>query len=46
VRLARKKMFFDSGKARTELGYEATQIDEALNRAIKFFQMSGLARIT
>jgi len=46
VRMARKKMFFDSGKARTELGYEATQIDDALNRAIKFFQMSGLARIT
>ena len=46
VRMARKKMFFDSGKARTELAYEATQIDDALNRAIKFFQMSGLARIT
>ncbi|MBV8361001.1 MAG: NAD-dependent epimerase/dehydratase family protein [Deltaproteobacteria bacterium] len=45
VRMARKKMFFDSGKARTELGYEATPVDDALNRAIKFFQKSGLARI-
>jgi dihydroflavonol-4-reductase len=44
VRMARKKMFFDSAKARTELGYETTSIDEALDRAIKFFRMSGLAR--
>jgi len=44
VRMARKKMFFDSAKARTQLGYETTSIDEALDRAIKFFRLSGLAR--
>jgi dihydroflavonol-4-reductase len=43
VRMARKKMFFDSAKARTELGYEAAPINDALSRAIKFFRLSGLA---
>lgn len=45
VRMARKKMFFDSTKARTELGYEAAPLDEALIRAIDFFRTSGLARL-
>jgi dihydroflavonol-4-reductase len=44
VRMARKKMFFDSSKARAELGYETAPIDGALNRAIEFFRVSGLAR--
>ena len=44
VRMARKKMFFDSAKARAELGYETTPVDDALKRAIKFFRTSGLAR--
>ena len=44
VRMARKKMFFDSAKARAELGYETGPIDEALSRAIEFFRKSGLAR--
>jgi dihydroflavonol-4-reductase len=43
VRMARKKMFFDSNKARAELGYEAGPINDALTRAIKFFRESGLA---
>jgi dihydroflavonol-4-reductase len=43
VRMARKKMFFDSSKARAELGYETAPIDGALNRAIEFFRASGLA---
>jgi dihydroflavonol-4-reductase len=42
VRMARKKMFFDSSKARTELGYETEPINDALHRAIKFFRVSGL----
>jgi nucleoside-diphosphate-sugar epimerase len=42
--MARKKMFFDSAKARAELGYESAPIDDALKRAIKFFRVSGLAR--
>jgi dihydroflavonol-4-reductase len=44
VRMARKKMFFDSAKAHAELGYETTPIDDALNRAIDFFRVKGLAR--
>jgi dihydroflavonol-4-reductase len=43
VRMARKKMFFDSRKARSELGYQTGPIDDALRRAIEFFRASGLA---
>lgn len=45
VRMARKKMFFDSTKARTELGFETEPLDEPLKRAINFFRTSGLAAI-
>jgi dihydroflavonol-4-reductase len=41
VRMARKKMFFDSSKARVELGYNSAPINDALDRAIKFFGASG-----
>lgn len=44
VRMARKKMFFDSSKARRELGYLPGPIDEAICRAIEFFRMTGAAR--
>lgn len=44
VRMARKKMFFDSSKARAELGYEATPVDDGLARAIEFFRRIGAAR--
>ncbi len=44
VRMARKKMFFDSAKARAELGYEAAPIDDGLARAIEFFRRIGIAR--
>jgi dihydroflavonol-4-reductase len=44
VRMARKKMFFDSAKARIELGYEPRSIDDALQRAIEFYRFCGLAR--
>ena len=44
VRMARKKMFFDSNKALSELSYEAAPINDALNRAINFFRSNGLAR--
>jgi len=43
VRMARKKMFFDSTKARIELGYVASPVDDALGRAINFFRRIGLA---
>jgi dihydroflavonol-4-reductase len=41
VRMARKKMFFDSSKALRELGYRPDPIDDALRRAIEFFRTSG-----
>ena len=44
VRMARKKMFFDSAKARAELGYEAAPIDDGLTRAIEFFRRIGVVR--
>ena len=44
VRMARKKMFFDWTKARTELGYEARPVDEGLTRAVEFFRRIGAAR--
>ncbi len=44
VRMARKKMFFDSSKAMAELGYRPSPVDAALSRAIEFFRDSGAAR--
>jgi dihydroflavonol-4-reductase len=44
VRMARKKMFFDSAKARAELGYASAPIDDGLTRAIEFFRRIGMAR--
>jgi dihydroflavonol-4-reductase len=44
VRMARKKMFFDSAKARGELGYAPAPIDQGLTRAIEFFRHIGAAR--
>jgi dihydroflavonol-4-reductase len=44
VRMARKKMFFAIAKARSELGYEPTAVDDGLRRAIEFFQRNGMAR--
>jgi dihydroflavonol-4-reductase len=41
VRMARKKMFFDSSKARRELGYEPNPVDEALARAVEFFRKAA-----
>src|SRR5205807_380448 len=44
VRMARKKMFFDSSKAREELGYRSAPVEEGLKRAIEFFRRAGMAR--
>ncbi|MFI5353838.1 MAG: hypothetical protein ACHQZS_12865, partial [Candidatus Binatales bacterium] len=41
VRMARKRMFFDSGKARRELGYAPRPVDDALARAIAYYRESG-----
>jgi nucleoside-diphosphate-sugar epimerase len=37
-------MFFDSGKARAELGYAPHPIEGAIRRAIAFFRDSGAAK--
>ncbi|MFZ0658665.1 MAG: hypothetical protein WAM05_08090, partial [Candidatus Binataceae bacterium] len=44
VRMARKRMFFDSAKARRELGYEPGPVDAALARAIEFFRETGAGK--
>ena len=44
VRMARKRMFFDSSKARAELGYSARPIEAALAAAIEFFRSRGTAK--
>ncbi len=44
VRMARKHMFFDSSKARAELGYTHSPIDAAISAAIEFFRSRGTAK--
>ena len=44
VRMARKRMFFDSSKARAELRYSPGPIDIAIAAAIEFFRSRGTAR--
>jgi len=44
VRMARKRMFFDSSKARRELGYGPGPVDAALERAIEFFRKTGAVK--
>lgn len=41
VRLARKRMFFSSGKARRELGYSTRPASEALADAVRWFRENG-----
>ncbi len=43
VKMARKRMFFDSSKARRELGYAPGPVDGALERAIAYYRESGAA---
>jgi dihydroflavonol-4-reductase len=42
VRMARRRMFFDSSKARSQLGYEPTPINSALAKAIAFYRRCGM----
>jgi nucleoside-diphosphate-sugar epimerase len=37
-------MYFDSAKARNELGYMTGSLDDGLARAIAFFRATGMAR--
>jgi dihydroflavonol-4-reductase len=43
VRMARKRMFFDSSKARRDIGYEPGLVENALARAIGFYREIGAA---
>ncbi|HZE89874.1 MAG TPA: hopanoid-associated sugar epimerase [Verrucomicrobiae bacterium] len=41
VRLSRKKMFFDAGKAVRELGLPQTPVERPLRRAVEWFRTNG-----
>lgn len=41
VRLARKRMYYSSAKARTQLGYAPRPADEALSDAVRWFRDNG-----
>jgi dihydroflavonol-4-reductase len=43
VRMGRKKMFASSAKAERELGYKIVAVENALERAIEWFQAHGYA---
>lgn len=43
VRMGRKKMFVSSGKAERDLGWKTVPVDDALRRAVEWFQTNGYA---
>ena len=45
VRMGQKKMFASSAKAEHELGYKAGPVDDALRRAINWFQAHGYVEV-
>lgn len=45
VRMACKRMWFDSGRARSELGYEPGPVRPALERAVRWFVEHGHAPV-
>ncbi len=44
VRMARKKMFFDSSRARRELGWTTRPVEEAFRSAVDWFRERGYVR--
>ena len=44
ARMARRRMFFDAGKAVRELGLPQSPVEEALERAVRWFEDNGYAR--
>ena len=44
VQMARHYMYVDCAKARSELGYEATPVTAALERAVRWYRDNGYAR--
>src|SRR5215471_12324715 len=45
VRMGRKKMFASSARAERELGYKAAPVEDALRRAIAWFQSHGYVEV-
>src|SRR5437588_9510985 len=45
VRMGKKKMFASSGKAERELGYKIVPVEEALRRAVQWFQAHGYIEV-
>jgi dihydroflavonol-4-reductase len=45
VRMGRKKMFVSCAKAERELGWKMVPVDDALRRAIEWFQANGYATL-
>src|SRR5437762_5928305 len=43
VRMGRRKMFVSSGKAERELGWRVVEVDDAVRRAVEWFQANGYA---
>jgi dihydroflavonol-4-reductase len=43
VRMGRKKMFVSCAKAERELGWKTVPVDDALRRAVEWFQAHGYA---
>ena len=43
VRMGRKKMFVSSSKAERDLGWKTVPVDDALRRAVEWFQANGYA---
>src|SRR5437867_9001586 len=43
VRMGRKKMFVSPTKAERELGWRVVEVDDALHRAVEWFQANGYA---
>jgi dihydroflavonol-4-reductase len=46
VRMGRKKMFASSARAEEELGYRVLAVDDALLRAVRWFQAHGHVEVT
>lgn len=44
VRMSRKKMFFDSGRAVRELGFPQRPVEEALEKAVRWFRDNGYVK--
>lgn len=44
VKMSRHRMFVESGKAERELGYRASQVEAALERAVRWYEEHGYVR--